>query len=70
MNLSTEKKLMDFENRCICQKEGVEGGIGMAWESVVSRCKLLHWEWISHEILLYGTGNCLVTCDGKLWRIM
>ena len=29
----------------------------MDWEFGVSRCKLLHLEWISNEILLYSTGN-------------
>ena len=29
----------------------------MDWESVVNRCKQLHLEWISNEILLYSTGN-------------
>ena len=32
-------------------------GSGMDWESGVNRCKLLHLEWISNEILLYSTGN-------------
>ena len=32
-------------------------GSGMDWEFGVSRCKLLHLEWISNEILLYSTGN-------------
>ena len=43
---------MDMENRF----ERVEGS-GMDWESGVGRCKLLHLEWISNEILLYSTGN-------------
>ena len=29
----------------------------MDWESGVNRCKLLHLEWISNEMLLYSTGN-------------
>ena len=33
------------------------GGSGMDWVFEVSRCKLLHLEWISNEILLYSTGN-------------
>ena len=33
------------------------GGSGMDWEFGVSRCKLLHLEGISNEILLYNTGN-------------
>ena len=35
------------------------GGSGMDWESGVSRCKLLHLEWISNEVLLYSTGNSI-----------
>lgn len=30
----------------------------------VNRCRLLPLEWISNEILLCSTGNCLVTYDG------
>ena len=29
----------------------------MNWELGVSRCKLLHLEWIGNEVLLYSTGN-------------
>ena len=41
------------------QTSGCQGGVGsgMDWESGVNRCKLLHLEWISNEILLHGTGN-------------
>jgi len=56
MNLSTEKKIMDMENRLVVAK-GEAGGSGMDWEFGVSRCKLLPLEWISNEILLYSTGN-------------
>ena len=28
----------------------------MAWEFGVSRCKLLHIEWINNKVLLYSTG--------------
>ena len=44
MNLSTEKKLIDLENRLVvAQGEGREwGGLGV-W---VNRCKLLHLEWM------------------------
>ena len=57
MNLSTEKKHTHGlgEQTCGCQ-EGW-GGSGMDWELGLSRCKLLHLEWICHEILLYNTGN-------------
>jgi len=36
MNISTEKKIMDLENRL-----GGEGGSGMDWELGVNGCKLL-----------------------------
>ena len=57
MNLSTEKKQTHEceEHTCGCQ-EG-EGETGRDWEFGVSRCRVLHLEWISNEILLYSTGN-------------
>ena len=54
MKLSTEKKIMDLENRLVVAKGE---GVGMDWESGVNRCKLLPLEWISNEIPLYSTGN-------------
>ena len=32
---------------------------GMDSESGISRCKLLPLEWISNEVLLCSTGNCI-----------
>ena len=43
------------EQTCGCQGEGEESG--MDWESWINRCKLLHLEWISNEILLYSPGT-------------
>ena len=57
MNLSTEKKQTYGLGEQTCGCQGGEGGSGMDWEFGVSRCKLLHLEWISNEILLYSTGN-------------
>ena len=37
--------------------KGEEEGSGRDWESGVSRCKLLHLEWVSNEVLLYSIGN-------------
>ena len=37
--------------------EGRGRGSGMDREFRVSRCKLLHLEWISNEVLLYNTEN-------------
>ena len=60
MNLSTEKKLLDMENRLVVAK-GEAGGrgrwSGMDWEFGVNKCILLPLEWISNEILLNSTGN-------------
>ena len=55
MKLSTEKKFMDLKSRLVVAKGW--GVSGVDWESGVNRCKLLHLEWISNEILLYSTGN-------------
>ena len=57
MNLSTKKKLTHGhrEQICVCQEGGEASG--MDGEFGVSRCKLLHLEWISNEILLCITEN-------------
>ena len=55
MNLSTEKKIMDLENRFVVAGGG--GGSEVDGELGVNRCKLLPLEWISNEILLCSTGN-------------
>ena len=57
-NLSTEKNKQTHghgEQTCACQEGG--GGSGMDGEFGLSRCKLLHLERVSHEILQYSTGN-------------
>ena len=61
MNLSTEKKQTHGlgEQTCGCQEGG--GGRGRDWEFGVSRCKLLHLEWISNEILLYSPRNYILS---------
>ena len=55
INLPTEKKQTHEHGEQTCGCQG--GGSGMYWEFGVSRCKLLHLEWISSEVLLYSTGN-------------
>ena len=61
MNLSTEKKLINLENRLVVTKRGGEwDGLG-DWKSGVNRCKLLPLEWISNEILLCSTGNYILS---------
>ena len=39
--------------------KGEGDGGGMEWELGVSRCKLLHREWINNKILLCNTGNSI-----------
>ena len=45
-----------MENRLLFAK-GQAAGSEMDGEFGVGRCKLLHLEWISNEVLLYRTGN-------------
>ena len=54
-NLSTEKKIMDLENRLAAWWE--EGGSRRDWELGVNGCKLLLLEWIYSEILLCSIEN-------------
>ena len=71
MNLPTERKIMDLENRFVVAQgegEGV-GWIGMG----VNECKLLLLEWINTKILLYSTENlsrylqCSTTMGEKIY---
>ena len=54
--LQNRNRLTDIENRLVFAK-GEGGGRGTEWEFGVSRCKLLHLEWINNKVLLYSTGN-------------
>ena len=54
--LQNRNRLTDRENRLMVVK-GKWGGCAMDGEFEVCRCKLLHLEWISNEVLLYSTGN-------------
>ena len=50
--LSTkQKQITDRESRLVFAKRERKLGVG--------RCKLLHLEWVSNEVLLYLTGNCV-----------
>ena len=56
MNLSTEKKETHghgVQTHGLCQG----GGRGMDGEFGVRRCRVLHLEWISDEVLLHSIGN-------------
>ena len=57
MNLSRKEKQSQSHREQTCGCQGGGGRSGMDWEFGVSRCKLLHLEWISNETLLYSTGN-------------
>ena len=50
------ERLIDTENKLVAAK-GEGEGVGVDWEFGVSRCKLLHLEWISSKVLLYSTEN-------------
>ena len=56
MKLSTEKKIMDLENRLVVAK-GEREGVGWIGELEVNGCRLLPLEWISNDILLSSPGN-------------
>ena len=49
--------------------KGKEGGSGVDGKSGVGRCKLLHLEWVSNEVLLDSTGSYIqslgVEHDGR-----
>ena len=45
----------DIQNRFVVPGGG--GGSGMDWEFGVSRCKLLHLEWINNEVVWNSTGK-------------
>ena len=49
-------RLTDIDNRLVVAKGEGFGG-GMEWEVGISRCKLLHIEWINNKVLLYSTEN-------------
>ena len=61
MNLFTENKIKDLENRLVVARGRGRGrgGSGMDWKFRVKRCKLLSLEWISNEILLHSTENSI-----------
>ena len=59
MNLSTEKKQTHGHREWTCGCQGGGGRSGRDWKFGVNRCKLLQLEWISKELLLYGTENYL-----------
>ena len=63
VNLTTKKKQTHRhrEQMCGCQEGGEVSRIDC--EFGVSRCKLLHLEGISNEVLLYSMGKYIISCD-------
>ena len=58
MNQSTkQRQTHGHREQTVVAKVGAGGRCGMDWGFGVSRCDLLHLEWISNEILLYSTKN-------------
>ena len=53
------------------QQESESRG-GKNWEFGVSRCELLHIEWMDNKVLLYSTGNYIqypgINHNGKEYR--
>ena len=58
----TETNSKDIGNRTVVVK-GERVGSGMDRECGVRRCKLLHLEWVSNEILLYSTGDYIQSLE-------
>ena len=68
VSLSIKQKQIHRHNRLVVAKEEERRSV-MDGEFGVSRCKLLHLEWISNEVPLYSTGNYIhspgIDHDGK-----
>ena len=69
MNLFMKQKQTHRHREQTC---GCQGGGGMDWEFRVSRCKVLHIEWINNKVLLYSTGNYIqypgINHNGKEYK--
>ena len=69
MNLSMEQKQTHGHREQTCGCQG--GGSGRECDFGV-RCKLLHLEWKSNEVLLYSTGNYIQSLvmehDGRCYE--
>ena len=57
MNLSAKQKQTHRHGEQTWGHQGGGGGSGMARVFGVHRCKLWHWEWISHEVTLPSPGS-------------
>ena len=54
--LQNRNRFTDVEKDLWVPRGKASGG-GMDWEFVVSRCKLLHIQWINSEVLQYSAGS-------------
>ena len=72
MNLSIEQKETHGHREETWGCQGGGEGCGMDGEFGVSRCKLLQWEWINNDILLYNTVNNIQSLgihhDGRQYK--
>lgn len=57
MNLPKKPKQTHRHGEQTCGSQGERGESGMDWEFGVSRCKLLHLEWMNNKVQLYSTDN-------------
>ena len=55
MNLSMKNKQTHKENRLVIAKRGGGNGGERTGEFRISRCKLLHVEWVNSNVLLHST---------------
>ena len=61
MHLSMKQTQTHGGQICGCQGGGGRGG--REGEFGVSRCKLLHFEWISNKVQLYSVGNYIQSLE-------
>ena len=56
-DLATKQKQTHGQREQTC---GCQGGEGREWDGLefgVSKCKILHLEWISNKVQFYSAGN-------------
>ena len=70
MNLSPKQKQTRGHRLVVAGGGGAPGGVEE--ESGVSRCKILHIEWVNNKVLLRNTGNythySVINHNGKEYK--